>query len=36
MIDYDMVIAAIQEQTRKVAQEAEIAKARKPKKRFGV
>jgi hypothetical protein len=35
MIDRDMVLAAIAEQARKVQQEAEIAKARKPKKRFG-
>jgi hypothetical protein len=35
MIDRDMVIAAIAEQARKFQQEAEDAKARKPKKRFG-
>jgi hypothetical protein len=35
VIDYDIVIAAIQEQARKVQQEAEAAKAKKPKKRFG-
>jgi hypothetical protein len=35
MIDHDMVLAAIAEQARKVQQEAEDAKARKPKKRFG-
>jgi hypothetical protein len=33
MIDYDIVLAAIIEQARKVQQEAEAAKA-KPKKRF--
>jgi hypothetical protein len=35
MIDRDIVLAAIQEQTRKIQQEADDAKAKKPKKRFG-
>jgi hypothetical protein len=34
MIDRDIVIAAIQEQARKIQQEAEDAKAKKPKKKF--
>jgi hypothetical protein len=34
MLDRDIVIAAIQAQARKVQQEAEVAKAKKPKKRF--
>jgi hypothetical protein len=35
MIDRDMVLAAIQEQARKIQQQAEAAKVKKPKKRFG-
>jgi hypothetical protein len=34
VIDYDIVLAAIQEQARKVQQEAEAVKVKKPKKRF--
>ncbi len=34
MNDYDIVLAAVIEQTRREQQEAEAAKERKPKKRF--